>query len=425
MIYSINIMNKRPKLIRFIAPLGIIALCIILFIVLIKTKPASEHKTVEEKIWFVESQTLNKNNYYPVISLIAQSISAEDIEISSAIEADVSRRWVNEGDQVKEGQKLLSLDQTTFELLVTQRTAEQNEIKALIDEEIKRNITDKSLLEKEKSLLNIANNAVKRAQTLEKSEMASSSQLDDAKRTSINQQIAITQRQASIENHPIRLMQLKAKLKSANTRLALAKKDLSHADIFAPVNGTITKISSDQGEHVRKGTSLVTLYNNDQIELKALLPEKYLPSITTAIQNNIPLQGWVIINDQKQAITLQRMSGEIQKNSAGSFLYFSINGNVRPYVVGQTFVIELTLPAIDNTFAIPSDALYGTNYVFIIKEQRLKRIEVKWMGETRSNENQDTLFLISSNELIDGDIVLTNKFANAMNGLKVTTSAVE
>ena len=422
MIYSANIMNNPSKPIRFLVPFSIIALSIILSFLLFKTKPASEQEIVEEKIWFVNSQIVKKSKLQPVISLIAQSISAEDIEITSAIEADVSQRWINEGDKVKKGHKLLSLDQTTFKLLVTQRKAEQNEIKALIDEEIKRNKTDKALLEKEKSLLAIANNAVTRAQTLEKSEMASSSQLDDAKRSSLSQQIAITQRQAAIENHPIRLMQLKAKLKSVDSRLALAQKDLSHTEILAPVNATVTEITLDQGEHVRKGTRLLKLYNNDRLELKALVPEKYLPSITKAMQNNTKLQGWVNINDEKQAVILERMSGEIQQNSAGSYLYFSINSNTKHYMLGQTFVLELTLPAIDNAFALPSDALYGTDSVFVIQEQRLKRIKVKWLGETRSQKNQNILFLITSNELQDGDTVLISKFANAMHGLKVTTT---
>lgn len=414
-------MNKSSKLFRFLAPLGIIALSVIIFIALYKTKPASEQKIVEEKIWFINSQTVNQGSYQPIISLIAQSISGEDIEISSAIDADVKQRWVDEGDQVLKGQRLISLDQTTFKLLVTQRIAEQNEIKALIDEEIKQNKTDKTLLEEEKSLLSIANNAVKRAQTLEKSEMASSSQLDDAKRTAISQQIAITQRQASIDNHPLRLMQLKAKLKSADTRLALAQEDLAHTEIVAPVNATITQITIDQGEHVRKGTTLLKLYNNNKLEFKALAPEKYLPSIAKALQSNKQLQGWVNIDGQRQLVTLERMSGEIKQNSAGSYLYFSVNNAVKPYVIGQTALLELALPAIENTFALPSDALYGTNNIFVIEDQRLKRIKVKWMGETRSKETQDKLFLITSNELQNGDTVLTSKFANAMNGLKVTT----
>jgi len=416
-------MNKPSKLVRLIAPLGIIALSIILSIFLYKTKPASEQKIVEEKTWFVNSQALKKNNLQPVINLIAQSISTEDIEISSAIEADVSQRWVSEGDQVKKGQVLLSLDQSTFKLIVAQRKAEQSEIKAQIVEEIEGNKTDVALLEKEKSLLTIANNAVTRAQTLEKSEMASSSQLDDAKRSALSQQIAITQRQASIENHPIRLMQLKAKLKSADSRLALAKKDLSHTEILAPVNATITEITLDQGEHVRKGTRLLRLYNNDHIELKALVPEKYLASIRLAMQNNRILQGWVNISGQKQTVILERMSGEIQQNSAGSYLYFSLNSNTKHYLIGQTFVLELALPAINNAFALPSDALYGTDSVFIIKDQRLKRINVKWLGETRSQDEQKSLFLITSNELHNGDTVLTSKFANAMHGLKVNTNS--
>lgn len=418
-----NILVKIISLFkRLLPPFGIIAVSIFIFLFLFKSKPPAQQKIVEEKIWFIKSQTAQLSDHQPIIQLVGKINSAENIEISSTIEADVSKRWVSVGDQVSKGQKLLNLNPSRLNMILAQRQAEKNEISALIKEELKRLETDTALLGKEKSLLTIANNAVTRAQTLEKSAMASSSQLDDAKRTAINQQIAITQRQANIDDHPIRLLQLNAKLKTATSRLAIANDDLSHTKIISPINGIVTKIDLNQSEHVRKGTSLVTLYNHRKLEIKAFVPDKYIAPITRAMNANLPLNGTATIYEQNSPITLLRLGGDIQKNAAGSYLYFSLDTQSVKLVPGQTLTLQLNMPKIKNTFSIPSDALYGVAHVYTVEQERLKRVNVNWLGETFSNDSQrDIRFLIRSDELHDGDTLLISKFANAMDGLKVTT----
>ncbi|HFE36810.1 MAG TPA: HlyD family efflux transporter periplasmic adaptor subunit [Gammaproteobacteria bacterium] len=412
-------MKQPSKFVRFLLPIIIVSLFIAVFVFLLETKPTTAKKDVEEKIWFVESQKIKIQPHQPIVKLIGQVISRENIEISSTIDADVVKRWVSVGDRVNKNQILLNLDQTKFKLMVSQHQAELNEIKALIKEEKQQYVTNKRLLEKERSLLTISNNAVVRAKTLEKSEMASSSQLDDAKRASLNQQIAIAQRQAAIDTNPIRLQQLEAKFQTVASKLALAKDDLSHTKILSPINGIVTQISLDQAEHVRQGSSLVSLYNHKQLELIALIPEKYLANIAAGMQQHKSLQGWVTLNKKKHAVTLRRRSGVIQAKSAGSYLYFSFDKENSNILLGQTLVVHLALPALNNTIAIPTDAIYGTTSIFVIENQRLKRVPIEWLGETLGANGQ-LYYLIRSSALASGDIILTSKFANAMDGLKVT-----
>jgi len=421
-------MKTPAKFVGFLLPIIIIAISILVFIALFKSKPPAQQKIVEEKIWFVESQTIELSSHKPIMRLIGKVVSAENIEITSAIEADVEKRWVSIGDKVSKGQKLLSLDKTTLKLIEALRQSEKNEIMAKIDEENKRHVADIKLLSKEKSLLAIANNAVARAQTLEKSSMASSSQLDDARQTSLNQQIAITKRQLTIDNHPVRLLQLQEKLKVASVRLAIAKEDLTHTIVSAPVDGVITQINLDQAEHVRIGSNLVTLYNNKKLELKAFVPEKYVSTILIALNNNTILTGTTRINDNSP-IHLLRIGGEIQNNTAGSHLFFSIDVPSNQLVPGQTLPIQLNMPNIENSVSLPSDAIYGVDHVFAIKDERLRRVSITWLGETlglnKLTEKYEINFLIQSDELKNGDTILINKFANAMDGLKVTTSSIK
>ncbi|MDH5256834.1 MAG: biotin/lipoyl-binding protein, partial [Gammaproteobacteria bacterium] len=172
---------------------------------MIKNKPEPVQKDAQERAWAVESVLVKKDNYTPILTLYGQTITESDIQLTSTIEADVIKRHVKLGDSVKEGQILLTLDKSRFEQFKQQRLADLNEIEAMITNEKHQFETDQSLLAQESALLKIAKNSVIRAKTLEKSAMASSSQLDDAKRTELQQKLAITRLKANISNHPTRL----------------------------------------------------------------------------------------------------------------------------------------------------------------------------------------------------------------------------
>ena len=80
--------------------------------------------------------------------------------------------------------------------------------------------------------------------------------------------------------------------------------------------------------------------------------------------------------------------------------------------------INLDLPPLDKTIIIPTQALYGRDRIYIIKDQRLKAIQVKRLGLTNNGQ-----FIIQSSDLKAGDKIAITPLPNARTGLLVDVRA--
>ena len=87
--------------------------------------------------------------------------------------------------------------------------------------------------------------------------------------------------------------------------------------------------------------------------------------------------------------------------------------------IGRVIDFYLNLSPVSPTITVPREALYGTDRLYKIIDNRLHVVAVNVVGEQRSEDESGRLIL-RSDALNEGDRVLVTKFANAMEGLRVT-----
>jgi len=393
---------------------------IFLFIALFNSKPSPKTQAIEERAWSVQSQRAVIATYSPRIQLYGQVISQQNVQLTSQIEAKITQKHVNVGDIVIKGQLLLTLDDVRLNHLLAQRLAEQEEAQLMIDKELAQVKTDRRQLKFEKNLLKIAKNTVKRTKTLEKSLMASSAQIDDNQRLEIQQEMSINKLEAKITDHSNRLKQLRAKYKQITARVNLAQDDLTYSKVSSPVNGVITAISADIGEVMRKGNALISISDTDNIEIQSLIPQRQFHLLNELYQHKQTVVGTIKLNKQRIKTQLSRLPNVINDDMATSYAFFEIKKAGAPLIIGQTVELLIELAPIAKGIALPHDALYGVDSIFLIKDERLVRTKVDWLGETWVDGKQ---FILVQNETINpDDEILVSKFANARQGLKVKSS---
>ena len=78
------------------------------------------------------------------------------------------------------------------------------------------------------------------------------------------------------------------------------------------------------------------------------------------------------------------------------------------------------LSPVENAIALPYEAVYGSNNVFKITSNQLQRIEIERFGQITSD--QETYIVAVSDQLNDGDFILTTQLVNANDGLAVQIS---
>lgn len=399
-------------------PLLIIGFAILAFMLLKVSEPETPAMEKKEKAWLVEAVEVDYQRVAPEVTIYGRVETPRDASLKSALEADVIQVNVLEGDNVTAGQTLIKLDDIDIQLVLQQRQADLQEAQSQIESENQRFHRDKALLANQKQLLNLTDKAVQRARKLEQTRLASQASLDDALAAYEQQALALKQLQFDIDNHTARLTQLQAAKQRAEALLAQAEVNLSRTEIKAPFAGRVAELTVSLGDRVRPGDSLLTVYDLDNLEVRAQIPGRYIPQVRQLLQQGKQLEARAVVDDQLMQLTLNRLSGEVREDSGGIDGLFSIENNIAPLPLGTFVELQLQLAEQDNVIEIPFSALYGMNRVYLIQDEHLQSVAIQRVGEVERDNGKNSL-LIRSESLKPGDLIAATQLPNAITGLRV------
>lgn len=174
--------------------------------------------------------------------------------IASQVEGLLVELDVEEGDIVEKGQVLARLDATRAEIEVTRAQADIEYARAVIAQRTEE--------------LNNAQRDLERIEELDRLGSAGVSQLDEA-RTLVASRTALH-------------AQAEAELATAEGDLALAKRELDDMTIEAPFSGRIIDKSSEIGQWIGRGDTVVALVSLDRLEARIDIPEDTYPAVVDA-----------------------------------------------------------------------------------------------------------------------------------------------
>lgn len=210
--------HRRKKPILFLLVIGVIA--VIIFFNLQSQREKSIRVTVEK---------VHREDLVSVISASGEVKPKKNVNISSQIAGRVIKIWVEEGQQVKEGDILLKLESTQYEANADRDRAQIQSLRAdLIRAEAVKN-RDEGFYERQKKLFD--------------AKLISTETLESAK---ANYEI-------SKANYDAIVFQIRQAQASLQSTLDILKK----TEYYAPIGGIITSLRVEEGE-----TALVGTMNN-------------------------------------------------------------------------------------------------------------------------------------------------------------------
>lgn len=406
--------RSSPKVLSLLIVLLTLALLMIFKFI----QPEPPVKPQEEKTWTVQTTPLVDGVKSPQLELYGQVESPHTATITAIINADVKSLDVNEGQNVTQGQLLITLDDTDAKLAFDDKTSYVAELEALIDSEKNRYKNDLAALKLEKSLVALAEKKLAREKKTSKTNLTSQSSFDSQKQALNNQKLALSARQLNITDHPARLAQLEARLNRSRAQAQQAENDLLRATVVAPFDGIILKTMVSPGERVRPGEVLLEMYATDQVELRAQLPQKFIAIVKQSLADQLPLEATVLTDSGRHVVSMSRISGSMADGGHGVDALFMVDSDVvDTLTIGDTLEMTLKLPAIDNVFSVPVSSIYGTNRIYRVDDERLVAVSVEKMGRQYKEDKQ--FILVRSDELQAGDEIITTQLPHAITGLKV------
>jgi RND family efflux transporter MFP subunit len=403
---------------RLLAIIGAITLLIFSLLILNIFRPQVTVEAGKEKVWTVDIEVAKLGDYAPEVVLYGVTETPGYAILESTITGDVIATPVLEGESIQQGQLLVQLDDREEKLVVQQRQAEVNELQAQIESEKQHFIRDQQALALEKQLVALSAREVERQVHLSAKNLSAKSAVDQAKKILQEQQLAETNRQLAIKDHPNRMRQLQAKLSKAEAVLADAQLDLQRTQIYAPFSGRVSKLKVALGMRVQAGEVLVEVYDTSKIEVRAQIPLKYLASIKQGLQKQQALLAQTTLDDAQINLRLVRLASLVEQQRGGVDAIFQVQSDT-PIALGRTLEIILTLPTEKQVFEFSANALYANQYVYIISdEKRLKKIPVKKIGYINQQGAQGQV-IVRSQQLKEGDKIVITKLPNIRSNLLV------
>jgi RND family efflux transporter MFP subunit len=225
-------------------------------------------------------------------------------------------------------------------------------------------------------------------------------------------------RRTQIKTYDAKIKQLQARLQRAVALRDAAKLELERIQIKSPFSGTVAKVEVAVGDRVRSGDALLTLYDNAALEVRAQIPLRYQAIVLNSLAKKQSLSAEVIIAEHPVRLRLTRIAGQINKDSGGIDGLFTVEKGQELLRLGQLLNLTVNLPDATEIIALPFEAVYGTNRIYKLQDDRMQGVSVERIGEKIGVAGESHI-LVRSVELKPGDKIITTQLPNAMDGLKV------
>jgi len=267
-----------------------------------------------------------------------------------------------------------------------------------------------------------------RQQELAQKRMIPQALLDTAIQQASRDTIEYQNHQRTMADLPNRIAQRKAALTIAQARAARAQLDLDKTKVLAPFTGPVLDVAVSPGDRTSAATVLVTMADAASFEVRATVPNLYADRVRQALGDNHIITADITQasnrNDSSPALQLQlaRVAHNVRRGQSGLDAWFSFPPALldaqRLPALGRVINLQALLPSEPGLVALPAQALYENDRVYLVNNNRLQATTVERIGEFKSLTGVDQV-LVRGDNLGTGANIMTTALPKAITGLLV------
>jgi RND family efflux transporter MFP subunit len=291
---------------------------------------------------------------------------------------------VDIGSRVQRGQMLVRLDDAELKLRVEQAVAQVNQAKAAVKQaEEKIGLRPGQTFDPNrvaevaaaKVALDLAEKNLRRAEKLIESGDVSRSFYDEqrARRDQLKEQYEVALAQARQNYAAVEVA--RTNVANAEAQLALARKNLSYANIPAPIDGYVAERTADLGEYVSPQQKVATIVRTNPLRIRIDIPEQAIPEVRVGQSVSVTTSAWP---DKNFAGRVARIAPNVSATSRTLTVEAEIENSGGALKPGQFATVRILQERAEPAVLVPARAVVteaGVSRVFVIKdghaEQRL------------------------------------------------------
>lgn len=345
---------------------------------------------------------------YIVVQAVAQPLKT--IRLDAIVGGYVTKKMVEGGDMVKQGDVLLVLENQTLKLNFLQSETEANRLVNDLQNTRQRLKTDKFTLQKNISELDFQLSQAK--ENFERNQLlwngkaiAEAEHLKtkrDYERLLKQKEIEYASQKYQEENATIQIGQLEGTLDRTQRNVGVWRENLDNLAVKAPIDGLLSSIDVEIGTNITQGQNIAQIDDISGFRLRGEIEEHYVARIF------VGLKGKAIFNDKTYMLTVSKVYPEIKNGRFRVDMLFEKN---KPEEIkrGLTLPIHLELGKSNKGILLPSGGFFaetGGNWVYVIDESGTKAVKKNISLGRKNAEFYEVLSGLKS-----GDKVITSSYS--------------
>jgi len=291
---------------------------------------------------------------------------------------------VDIGSRVQRGQMLVRLDDAELKLRVEQAAAQLEQAKAAVKQaEEKIGLRPGQPFDPNRVAevaaarvtFDLAEKNLHRAEKLVESGDVSREFYDEqrARRDQLKEQYDVALAQARQNYAAVEVA--RTNVASVGSQLALARKNLSYANIPAPIDGYVTERTADVGEYVSPQQKVATIVRTNPLRMRIDIPEQAIPEVRVGQSVSVTTSAWP---DKNFAGRIARIAPNVTASSRTLTVEAEIENSSGALKPGQFATVRILQERSEPAVLIPARSVVteaGVSRVYVLKnghaEQRL------------------------------------------------------
>jgi len=347
------------------------------------------------------------------IQAVGSLYAFEESTLSSQVEGRVAEVLADVGDNVKEGQALITVDPQELQFEVDRQRGLVTQVRAQLgigpNDPPPSDPKKIASVQRAEADLFDADHKYGRAQQMYKDNLISQQQLDEA----------ASRFQSTKATYTVALQEvdrLKALLISSEASEKLAEKKLADASIRAPFPGAIKTRNVHPGEYLRVQSPVMVLVRTDRLRARLAVPERWAGWVKDGATVDLHVEAFPGETFQGKISRINPAVAQDSRTFEAEALLLNLGGRLKP-----GFFLQASIPSEkeEKTIFLPESAVnyrYGVYKVFLLNGNHVSERQIRPAGQTEDERGRrfevaeglkpgDRVAVAISGDLHEGSIV--------------------
>ncbi len=308
------------------------------------------------------------------VEAVGSLFALDESIVSSQVDGQIDRVWVDVGDNVKEGQPLVTVDPAELRYSLETQRAAVRQVRAQLgigpNDPPPADPTKVAFVQRAAADLLDAKQKFERAQKLSKAQLIPSQDFDAAAAKYDNAKAAYD---LAIQQ----VAQLSAQLQASEAQRALAEKKLDDAVVRAPYTGSVKERRVNPGEYLKVQSPVMVLVRTDQLRARLQVPERWAGAVKTGAAVEVRVDAYPNEVFRGKLVRINPSVNPDSRTFEVEGLIPNPDNRLKP-----GFFVQASLPTEveEKALVIPGDALvysYGSYKVYVAQGTRMAERAVK------------------------------------------------